>query len=290
AAVYFGPLIVTLAALLAGPAVGALVDHYGPRRVILLSFVCEALIVASFYFHGPSLVGFFLRYALLGTLALGTTHIAFARLVALWFDRRRGLALGVALTGVGFGGAILAPLSQSLINTYGWRSAYLWLALGIGALIVPLLAVVVRDTPQSRGWAPDGERLAPTNGLPMKSRGLSAMAAAQIQSLLFAGLVCGRLVTGWLMDRYFAPRVALGFLAAPIVGIAVFTGSADSSVGAVAALLLGLAAGAEVAGGYDPALWFNLALLLAATVLLARFPPFPSWQSNARTDRPLAAH
>lgn len=72
------------------------------------------------------------------------------------------------------------------------------------------------------------------------------MLAAAAQSTVFLGLVVGRLVTGWLMDRFFAPRVALAFLLASLAGIAALATGASGPTAFLAAALIGLAAGAEV--------------------------------------------
>lgn len=280
------PLVITLALVLSAAWTGGLVDRLGPRKVILWAFVVEAAVVASFYFQGPSPYSFYLRYFLLGTLALGTTHIAFARLVSLWFDRRRGLALGVALTGVGVGGIALPIVSQLLIQSIGWRNAYLWLAGGLLVLTLPFLALLVRDSPQSMGLTVDGlpasshAASSATGGrtlhaavrgglfwwmllavlligigiqsvmLHMKplleTRGMSAMGSTYGQSAIFAGLVAGRLLAGWLMDRFFAPRVALGFLVSALAGIVLLESGASGALAYLAALLVGLSSGGEV--------------------------------------------
>jgi MFS family permease len=280
------PLVITLATALSAAWTGALVDRLGPRKVVLWAFVAEALIVGSFYFQGPSPWTFYLRYLLLGTLALGTTHIAFARLVSLWFDRRRGLALGVALTGVGFGGIALPIVSQLLIQSIGWRHAYLWLAGGLLVFTLPFLGLLVRDSPQSMGLTVDGlpasnhAASSATGGrtlhaavrgglfwwmllavlligigiqsvmLHMKplleTRGMSAMGSTYGQSAIFAGLVAGRLLAGWLMDRFFAPRVALGFLVSALAGIVLLESGASGALAYLAALLVGLSSGGEV--------------------------------------------
>jgi MFS family permease len=287
-AVFVAPIIVTLLSPLVAPAVGAVVDRFGARRVILVSFLFEAAILASFYYLGSSVIGFYLRYAALGMFAMGTTHVAFARLIALWFDRRRGLALGIALSGVGVGGAILPPVCNALIEHYGWRLAYVGLALLIMLVTMPLLSLALRDTPQSMNLAPDGDRhaeRAPRSldtdygltlgaaartvfywkmlltffavGIAVQSlmlhlipmlaaRGVAAAAAAGAQSMIFLGLLFGRLVTGWFMDRFFAPRVALAFLLPAIAGIAMLAFGADGRAAFVAAALIGLSAGAEV--------------------------------------------
>ncbi len=294
---FWAPLAVTLTTAFMAPWVGGLVDRHGARRIVLVSFVLEALILLSFYWHTPSIWGFYLRYVALGVFALGTTHVAFARVIALWFDRRRGLALGIALAGVGIGGILLPLLCQALIQISGWRMAYVGLAALVVFVTLPVLALTLRDTPQEMGLAIDGDPQAdraqpvqtpgatsapatPASGLtleqarrdpfywqmmltflligiglqsmmlhlvPMlRSRGVDPMLAASAQSTLFFGLVVGRLITGWLMDRYFAPHVALAFLLAPIVGIAMLAVGASGWTAFSAAALIGLAAGAEV--------------------------------------------
>lgn len=287
---FWAPLAVTLTAALCAPFIGSLVDRHGARRVILVSFVLEALVLASFYTMDGSLPGFYARFVALGALGLGTTHVAFARVIALWFDRRRGMALGVALAGVGVGGVILPVFCQWLIAAFGWRLAYVALALLILLVTLPVMALTIRDTPAQMGLAPDGDAVGSDSAraaetlatlgatihearrdhtfwlmlvtfflvgvslqammlhlVPLlRARGVGAETAALAQSTIFAGLLVGRLVTGWLMDRFFAPRVALAFLLAPIVGIAMLALGASGPAAFAAAALIGIAAGAEV--------------------------------------------
>lgn len=284
---YSALVAVTFTTALLAPVVGGIVDRFGARRVILASFVFEVLIFASFYWQGPALWTFYARYVLLAVLALGATHVGFARVISMWFNRRRGLALGLALAGIGVGGFIWPIMCQYLIQTYDWRTAYLVLAGVLGVVSIPLVAIVVRDSPESMGQHADGDpapsaavAAAPSVGITLREatggslywvmlvtfffigltvqsimlhlvpiltgRGVSPMLAAVAQSTLFLALVAGRLVTGWLMDRFFAPRVALSFLLAPIVGIAMLAMGASGVSAFSAALLVGLAAGAEV--------------------------------------------
>ncbi len=293
AQMFIAPLAVTLAAAFSAPLVGALIDRTGARTIIVVSFLFEAAILASFYFLTDWLPGLYLRYALLGILAVGTTHVAFARIIALWFDRRRGLALGMALAGVGVGGIVMPLLCQGLISAFGWRLAYVVLAMLVAVLGVSMVLLLLRDSPAAMGLQPDGDlpgsnpagavqdgavvltsgvtlQAARTTGfywmmlltffvvgvalqammlhmVPLlRGRGISAEVAAAAQSTIFAGLLAGRLITGWLMDRFFAPRVALAFLLAPIVGVGALAMGADGGFAFVAAALIGLAAGAEV--------------------------------------------
>ena len=284
-------LFITFTSALLAPFAGGIIDRVGARRVALAGFIFQVALFASFAWQGPALWTFYLRYVLLAALAIGTTHVAFARVVTLWFDRRRGFALGIALAGVGIGGFLWPLLAQWLIGAHGWRDAWLLLAAAIGLIALSVVALLLRDSPAAVGQLPDGApataqaatsggTTAPVAGLTLAeaartpryllmvatffaigfavqsvmmhlvplltSRGLSPMLAAFAQSLLFFAVTSGRLVTGWLMDRYFAPRVALAFLLAPIAGIGLLAAGADGATALLAALLVGLAAGAEV--------------------------------------------
>ena len=77
-------------------------------------------------------------------------------MISVWFDRRRGLALGITLAGLGFGGFWWPLLSQWSIDTFGWRNAYLVVAATIAIVGMSAVALVVRDSPQSMGLLPDG--------------------------------------------------------------------------------------------------------------------------------------
>lgn len=284
----FNALIaVTFTAAIMSPFLGAVVDRFGAKRVIVISFVFEILIFASFYFQEKNINSFYFRYFLLSLLALGTTHVAFARVITVWFDQKRGLALGIALSGVGVGGFIWPMFVQRAIDLYGWRVAYLTLAATIAAIAIPLMLWLIKESPTEVGQVPDGINkdaltpvIAPVSGLALiqairapifwlmlgtffligfavqsalihlvpllTSRGISPMAAAFAQSMMFLSVTFGRLSTGWLMDRFFAPRVAMFYLLAPLVGLALLSADVPESIAIAAALMIGLAVGAEV--------------------------------------------
>lgn len=286
--VFIGLTVSVITVALVAPVLGRLVDRVGPRRMILTSIVLQAIMIASFSRQTDAVWTFYARFVLQTILALGTTHVAFTRVIAVWFDRKRGLALGVALAGLGVGGAIWPPYTQFLISTFGWRSAYVGLAATILVLSFPVIALVVRDTPQSLGLQPDGEAApaaataaaGPPPGMTvgealrtttfwmmlaaflliglsvtsvqlalpqlLTDRGVDAMLAATALSAVAVALVFGRVAAGWLMDRFFAPRVAIAFLAGPIVAILLLAAGASGPFAFVAGLLTGMAAGAEV--------------------------------------------
>lgn len=155
--IFMGVLLVTGAVTIAAPFIGALVDRFGAKRMILVGFLLEGAVIASFATQTESLLAFYLRYIALAILGLGTTHVAFARVISVWFDRRRGLALGLALAGLGLGGIIWPLLSQWAITEYGWRTAYVIVALAVVTVGILSIGLVVRESPESMGLQPDGD-------------------------------------------------------------------------------------------------------------------------------------
>jgi len=142
---------------LTGLLAGYLQDRYGPR-IVIPSGTCIlacALILTS---RSNSLWYFFLTYGVFAGASIGlmgfTSHSAF---LPGWFERKRGLAVGIATSGIGFGMLVIVPMVEKAIALFGWRTAYLILA-GIVLLIVgPLNAVFSRRKPADLNLLPDGD-------------------------------------------------------------------------------------------------------------------------------------
>lgn len=335
--IYLALTFATTSTILAAPFVGNLIDRYGARRVIALSFLIEALLIASFRYMDGDIQWFYARYAAFALFSTGTTAIGFSALISRWFNKRRGLALGIALGGLGAGGVFWSLLTQFLFDRFGWRDSFLCLA-GIVALVVlPILAMTLRNTPQSMGLQMDGEPsdtakqqrdvagitlkaatrdgqywlilatffliAAATYGVMLnlvpllQKQGASAQHAAAAQASIWSVLVLGRVVTGWFMDRYFAPHVALAFLIPPILGIAMLAIGVSGPGAFVAAMFVGLAAGAEVdVMAYLASRYFGLkhfgaiyaTFFSVYAVGTSAGPVFTSWLATNNGDYSLA--
>jgi MFS family permease len=280
-------VFVTSAGVVVSPFVGAVIDRYGARKVIVISFVLEALIIGSMSRMSDSLPFFYVRFIAFAVLCSGCTAIGFTTLVSKWFDRKRGLALGVALAGTGLGGVLWSFAVSILFAAIGWRPSLMWFAVFLGVVVAPLMYFVLRDHPSDMGLLPDGVRASslvqkrePLIGLTLREAArtgqfwlllaVSFLVAFGVQSIMFnlvpiikqsgdphhlagaiqaslwASLVVGRVMTGWLLDKIFAARVAMAFLLFPAAGAALFAGGTNGPMAFVAAMLIGLAAGAEV--------------------------------------------
>jgi len=225
-----------------------------------------------------------LIFTLLFALAEGAsaiqTPLGYAKAIAAWFDRRRGLALGIAMSGIGFGGFVMPQLSQYLIDRVGWRGAYA--SLGLLTLVVafPAVALWIREPRPGEGerrtsgmtaaalpgmTAGEAVRTArfwlmgaafflvaiSVNGTVahvaplLTDKGVSTAQAAATMSVFGLATMSGRLLAGWLVDRIFAPYVATVFFLAPIAGF-LFLATAAGVLPVVGVILLGLGLGTEI--------------------------------------------
>ncbi len=141
-------LIVAIAGALGYPIVGRLIDRFGARVVILCGILAFAAAVAGVALIGPSRLELYAAYALVGIAGTIPSSVAFTKVIAGWFDRNRGLFLGM-VGGLGNGiGAALSPLyAHTLIAAYGWRGGYVGLGLAILVIGFPVLFGLLHDPP-----------------------------------------------------------------------------------------------------------------------------------------------
>ena len=260
------------------PVIGRLVDRYGIRRVILPLVTLFALATASVGFIPPSPVLFVAIYSLMGLLGASQTPLPYAKAVSAAFDRQRGLALGVAMAGVGLGTALVPQFAQALVQHYGWRVGYMGLGALLFVLAFPSVYLCLGDADRSTGMH-TGDRLG-APGLTgaealrtgrfwfmfvaffivslacagmlahivamLTDRGIPTATATAAISVGGLALIVGRLLSGFLLDKLFAPYVATVFFAAPLIGIAMLTLTTAPAFALAGTVLVGLGLGAEV--------------------------------------------
>ena len=217
----------------AAPFIGKLVDHLGARRVILPSLVLFALSLMAFYFLSSRLWHFFALNIALGLLGCGSALVPYTQVISHWFDRKRGLALGLAMIGVGLSSLIMPNLAFALISNVGWRAAYVWMGLMVLVATIPV-GLFLKENPRMMGLWPDGaaeSRADAEKALPQQP-GLSAGEALRsgtfwllfVAVLLVATAVIGCLIhlVHMLTDRGISAQAAA--FAASLLGGAVIPG------------------------------------------------------------------
>lgn len=137
------------------PVWGRMLDRFGPRLVFPAG---AGLMAAGFVVSGmtETVWHYYLGMGLLvglGFAALPMTSQA--TVISNWFVRKRGMAMGVAASGVGAGIFLVVPAAERLIMGLGWRNAYLVLAGALLAAVVPLNLFFQRRRPQDMGLRPD---------------------------------------------------------------------------------------------------------------------------------------
>ena len=229
-----------------GFAAGALIDRIGSRSIILAG---AGLIGVSLF-----LMGFMTRFweyellciaEVLGFVLAGP--IANQVLIAQWFGRQRGRAMGFAYLGLGFGGVVSPLLVSRLIRTFGWRHALGTVGMLILIVLLPVGILLTRSTPAEMGLLPDGDSrndlandkvtsagTATSSGVAtaartrnfwlilagstlvvgaigaviqhfilfLRDQGYSPTAASRFSTVLLASSLGGRVLVGYLADRF----------------------------------------------------------------------------------------
>ncbi len=237
----------SLAALLAiplSPFVGALIDRYGVRKLALPGTVLASLGIAGIALANGSRVQWIALWTFYGLVALLIKPTIWTAAVTGAFTAGRSLAISVILCGTAFAGIAVPPLMQFVTDSFGWREGYLTIALLWGVPAFALSYFCLYDThDQRQGAGRDGMPVRPidlrglsvaeavrsftlwriglatllmlllascllVHQVPMLTEfGVSRHNAALLASLVgFAGVV-GKLVTGWMMERWDAGLV-----------------------------------------------------------------------------------
>jgi MFS family permease len=235
-----GPVALAVALLnllitIGAPLTGRLVDRFGGRRVIVTALVALSCCLFAMTAVTAPLWHLYVVFALAGLVGAATSPVAYARVVANWFDHRLGLALGIASTGIGLGAIIMPSLAQFLLDSVGWRKGYAVLGGACLLLAAPVVALFLKGSPQEVGLLPDGESaprtvasesdLLSTNGLTL-AEALRTRTFWQLCAIFFAVSACANGASShlapMLTDKGMAGRTAA--LAASLFGAATILG------------------------------------------------------------------
>ena len=140
-----GPSIATIVNAILGPFLGMLVDRFGARRVALPGLVLTSLSVASFSLLDGSQVQWVALWALFGVVSVSIKSTAWTAAVVGVFEKSRGLALGLTLSGTAVAQSAVPPLGNFLIEEFGWRGSFVWLGMGWGGITLVLCLLFLFD-------------------------------------------------------------------------------------------------------------------------------------------------
>ncbi|MFC2035126.1 MFS transporter [Chloroflexota bacterium] len=140
-----------------GPLFGMWVDRYGAKRIMVLGALLMGLSFACLGFTS-SLYYFYTLYFVVAAGQMAILNIPVLTVVSHWFEKKRGLATGISVAGFGLGGLIILPLSAHLIYLLGWQWTYHILGVTICLVLIPLIILVIKNSPHDIGTLPDGEK------------------------------------------------------------------------------------------------------------------------------------
>ncbi|HEX4241421.1 MAG TPA: MFS transporter [Steroidobacteraceae bacterium] len=164
-AISLGMTFVYITTTIALPLVGVLIDKTGVRRPLLVSTLLFGIILCLLYFLSRDIRTFYVGMIVLAALGSGTQSISYVRLIVAWFDRRKGVALALGVSGAGAAALILPPMISHIIQSSGWRQAFVTLGLINLVIVLPVLYFVVRNRPSDLGLQPDGGSAEPAAAL-----------------------------------------------------------------------------------------------------------------------------
>ncbi|MDR5806588.1 MFS transporter [Caballeronia sp. LZ001] len=241
-------MILFFGSSLLGPTIGTLADRIGPRKIVLCSVVGLAIGWMLLAFTTSSIISFYAIFAIITLLGAGTLPVTWTKSVVVHFKEKRGIALGICLVGTGIFGALIKQYAFHTLNLFGWRMAYVSLGAFLLVITLPIAFFFFRepavDDMAHATTASDASTALP--GLTMKQAlrtpafwilsasffllslslagiapnlerfwtksGFSMSDAVSIASWYGIGIVLGRLITGWFLDRIWAPLVVFTML------------------------------------------------------------------------------
>lgn len=278
----------TLALAAVLPFIGSIVDRYGLVTPVMISLLGLSLAYVLLGMFVQSIATFVILAMLQAILGSASSPLAYTRAINAVFNKQRGLALGVALSGAGVAATFGPTLISNAIDAFGWRGAYYAMALFtlvVGAVIILVLSrlngaktavnidmeAANRDFLVAKAsrtyWTIMAAIFCLSLGLGglmihfvpiLLDVGFATNEAVKIAGVIGIAVVLGRLLVGFAVDRIFAPRVAIAILLACISGVLALA-LLGSVVAVPAAFVIGFSVGAEVdLIGYLVARYFGM--------------------------------
>jgi predicted MFS family arabinose efflux permease len=280
ASISLGLSIFNLSAALGGPLMGLAIDRFGARRIALPGIVLASLAFAALSLADSSLTRWYVLWLVFALVSLAIKSTVWSAAVSHAFVASRGLALSLMLCGSALAQALAQLVTNAIIVHHGWRAAYQDIALGWGGLAIVLVVLFFRDTRKPKEIDESGaHRLLPGLTIPEAVRnpviwrigianlvtslvgsgvtvhmmplltqtGLTRNSAAAIYATAGLSGVAGKLITGWMMDRWQGNLVPFTSYAFSAIGYVLLLNLLHTPVAlTVGVMVLGYTAGAAL--------------------------------------------
>jgi len=269
----------SLAGAIASPFVGSLMDRHGIRPVLIPAIVLFSLATASLGLLQNSILMFYATFIIIGIIGAAQSPLAYSKAVTGWFDRHRGLALGISNAGSGLNAALAPTIAQLITDSHGWRAGYIGVGAACFIVAFPAVVFLLREPPTSAkalaaaavtalpgvtaGHALRSGKfwmlmailflaIAPAQGLVshavalLTDRGIAPdVAVSALAGLGMVTMISGLLV-GLCLDRFFGPYVGASFFAVSLIGMGLIACNAPPPWPFIGVLLCGVNIGVEL--------------------------------------------
>lgn len=273
-----GVPIVSVVVLTLSPFVGRLSDRIGVRRVALTSLLLYGVSFMLFAVNRGSLWTYYANWVLLGVAGSGTLPLCWTRAVNNWFDANKGIALGITMMGTGLFGTLAKLTVAAVLLRWDWQMCYIVIGLAPILIAFPIGLLGFHD--RAARPAADGGAQADVEGWdyrrilrswrfwligiafmllsfalggPMPhlenilfDKGFPRTDAASIVAAFGLAVIVGRVAGGFLIDRFWAPFIAVVLFLLPALGLGLFiAGGQSTALAYVMIVLFGLGTGIE---------------------------------------------
>ncbi len=173
---------------LLGPLQGWLIEKYGPRMMAAFG-MCLFGIGFILFSRIDSILGYYVTFFLMAAGSSIAGHLTVATAIINWFNRKRGVAVGLSSTGFGLAG-ILVPLIAWSLTTQGWRDTAFYSGIGIIIVGIPV-SLILRRAPEPYGYLPDGDRLSDVGTMDKQDQdltGFTVREAIKTSSFWYLGI------------------------------------------------------------------------------------------------------
>jgi MFS family permease len=143
-----GLLASAVASPILTPLFGRLMDRFGIHKVALPASILYGLALASFSLMSKSsLWQIYLMFGCASGFGAAVGPIVYSKAITAWFDKERGLALGIATCGVGLGTFAIPAMAQFFVSAFGWRAGYIGVGITTCILSFGMVSIFVREPP-----------------------------------------------------------------------------------------------------------------------------------------------